>query len=264
MEYQDATGIYLGKGEVEVNYGTTRIFADRVRLESRTMVAEAEGKVVFTTPSQVLTGERMLIDLQAETGKLYNGQLYIFANHFYLRGKEIEKTGHDTYRVHQGAFTTCDGSRPAWEITGRDIEVTMEGWGTARHTSFRVRDIPLLWAPYLVFPAKFKRQSGFLPPQFGTSSRHGVVFSLPYYQTLGDSQDATVTLTYMSERGLDIGLEYRYDLGNGRKGMMIFDWLPDDAKATQLYEDGDLLEPYNSRYWFRMKADHRLFNNTME
>ena len=264
VEYQEATGIYLAKGEVEVNHGETRIFADQVRLESRTMVAEAQGKVVFTTSNQVLTGQRLLVDLQAETGKVYDGQIFIYSNHFYLRGKEIEKTGHDTYKVRQGGFTTCDGSRPAWQITGRDIEVTLEGWGTARHTSFRILDVPVFWVPYMVFPAKFKRQSGFLPTQLGTSDRHGIVISQPYFQTLGESQDATVTLTYMSERGLDYGLEYRYDLGDGRKGMLIFDYLPNDGKAQELYEEGALRESYENRYWFRMKADHRLFNNTME
>ncbi len=254
---------YLAVGEVEVVRGVNRIFADRVRLNSQTLIAEAEGRVRVNTPTEVLTGERMLVDLQGGTGKVYNGLIFVRPAYYYLRGEEIEKTGKDTYKMRYGSFTTCDGSAPAWEVTGRDMEVSIDGYGQAYDTSFRVRDFPIFWTPYAAFPAKFKRQSGLLPPVIGYSDRDGFFLSQPWYQTLGDSQDMTLTLNYMSKRGLDSSLEYRYALDRSSKGMFAFDYLPNDGMAQELYDQYKNADIWHTRYWVRGKVDQPLFNNNM-
>ena len=229
VTYDEPTSSYLAEGDVEVTRGDTTLLADRVKLYSETLLAEAEGKVRLTTTGRVVEGERMAVDMKSETGKIYKGTIFIQANHFYLRGDVIEKTGPDTYRMSRGSFTSCDGSLPAWEITSSETEVTIEGYGTARHSYFRIKGTPILYSPYMVFPVKFKRQSGLLMPRAGFSDRDGVVISQPYFQTLGDSMDATLTLNYMSERGMDVGLEYRYALTKQSKGMIMFDILPEDG-----------------------------------
>ncbi len=262
VEYDERTTTYYARGEVEIVRGKTRLFADRVRLNAKTLIAEAEGKVRLTTTDQVLTGRRMVVDLQGGTGKIYQGQVFVRTTHYYLRGEEIEKTGRDTYHLRYGSFTTCDGSHPAWKVTGEDMKVTLEGYGTAKNTAFRVGNVPVLWAPYLVFPAKFRRQSGLLPPQLGVSERDGFFISQPYFQTLGDDQDLTFTPTWMSDRGIDLGLEYRYHLAPGSKGMAIIDYMPNDSKGEELYLKGDNAAPYNDRYWFRAMADQKLFGGT--
>jgi LPS-assembly protein len=263
VEYDERKLTYFAQGEVEVIRGGNRLLADRVMLNSQTLVAEAEGRVRLTMPGQVLTGPRMVVNMDSGVGKVYNGQIFIEASHYYVRGEEIEKTGRDTYEVRYGEFTTCDGQSPAWTLKGHDVEVNLDGYGTAKNTTFRIKDWPLFWTPYVVFPAKFKRQSGFLTPTFGTSQRDGTVFSIPYFQTLGDDQDTTVTLNYMSKRGLGMGLEYRYNLAPGSKGMFMIDYLANDGAADDLYKEGKLAAPYNSRYWFRGMADQNLFKDTM-
>jgi LPS-assembly protein len=254
---------YLATGEVEIVRGVNRIFADKVRLNSETLIAEAEGRVRVTTPTEVLTGERMIVDLQGGTGKVYNGLIFVRPAYYYLRGEEIEKTGKDTYKTRYGGFTTCDGAEPAWEVTGRDMEVSIEGYGSAYDASFRVRDIPLLYTPWAAFPAKFKRQSGLLPPVLGYSDRDGFFMSQPWFQTLGDSHDMTVTLNYMSKRGLDSSLEYRYAFEKSSKGMFTIDYLPEDGMAQELKDSFKNADAWHTRYWARGKADQQLFNDTM-
>lgn len=263
VEYDERKLSYLARGEVEVIQGESRLLADRVTLNSQTLVAEAEGRARLTMPGQVLTGPRMVVDMGSGVGKLYQGQIFIEASHYFVRGDEIEKTGPETYKIKYGQFTTCDGESPAWTMEGSEVELTVDGYGTAKNTTFRVKDWPVLWTPYVVFPAKFKRQSGLLTPQFGNSKRDGFVFSIPYFQTLGDDQDATVTLNYMSKRGTGVGLEYRYNLAPGSKGMFMVDYLHKDGAAEDLYDEGKLASPYKSRYWVRGMADQNLFNDTM-
>jgi len=262
--YNEKTATYRAKGEVEIVRGDTRLMADKISLDAGTLVAEAEGRVRLSTPTQVITGKSMVVDLNNGTGKIYQGRIFIKTNNYYLSGAEISKTGKDTYSIKKGSFTTCDGEDPAWLVTGEDMQVTVEGYGTAKNTAFRVKGFPILWAPYLVFPAKFKRQSGLLAPQFGQSNRDGFTFSIPYYQTLGEDMDATIALNYYSKRGVDLGLEYRYALDPSSKGMFMLDYMPHDSQGEALYKEGKNAKPYGSRYWFRGMADQQFANGLME
>lgn len=251
VTFDERTSSYIAEGDVVVTRGETKLEADRVRLFTETLVAEAEGNARLTGTGQAVEGKRILIDLKGNTGKIYKGTIFIQANHFFLRGDEIEKTGADTYRMSRGSFTSCDGANPAWSLAGNDLNVTVEGYGTARNAAFRIKGFPVLWSPYMIFPVKFKRQSGLLTPMAGYSNRDGVIFSQPYFQTLGESMDATVTLTGMSLRGLDLGLEFRYALTPESKGMIMLDYLFKDYKGDDLFESGQNAEAYNSRYWLR-------------
>ncbi|MBU1274783.1 MAG: LPS assembly protein LptD [Proteobacteria bacterium] len=262
--YNEKTATYSAEGEVEITRGETHLMADRVSLNANTLVAEARGRVRLSSPAQVITGKSMLVDLNNNTGKIYDGRIFIKTNNYYISGGEIAKTGKDTYHIQNGAFTTCEGNNPAWQVTGEDMKVTVEGYGTVKNGAFRVKGMPILWSPYLVFPAKVKRQSGMLSPQFGQTQRDGFSFSLPYYQTLGEDQDMTLVLNYYSKRGLDVGLEYRYALDENSKGMFMIDYMPHDSNGQALFDEGENAQVYHSRYWFRGMADQKLFNGNME
>jgi len=42
----------------------------------------------------------------------------------------MEKTGPNTYVVKGCHMTTCEGDKPDWSITGSEVEITVEGYGT--------------------------------------------------------------------------------------------------------------------------------------
>ena len=75
--------------------------------------------------------------------------------------------------------------------------------------------VPLLWFPSLSHPdPTVDRANGFLPAGLKTSKELGLVASLPYYRTFGDSADATITPYYSSSQGPFIEAEYRQNLGH--------------------------------------------------
>jgi LPS-assembly protein len=63
--------------------------------------------------------------------------------------------------VRDGVFTTCrcGGVKPTWSVASEETDVTLGGFGTARHARFRLWDVPVLYVPRLVFPAATERQS---------------------------------------------------------------------------------------------------------
>ncbi len=70
--------------------------------------------------------------------------------------------------------------------------------------------------PYLIFPAKTTRQTGFLFPRFAYSrDKNGLDVEIPFYWAVSDSADATFFQRYMEKRGFKEGVEFRYSHQSG-------------------------------------------------
>lgn len=266
VDYDAAATTYNATGQVIIEKQTTRLIADRIAFNHKAMTAVAEGHVVLTVDDDVLTGQRLELNIEQETGVVYGGSLFLEQNHFYIRGQRIEKTGGETYRVEKGSVTTCDGDRPDWIITSRTLKVTVEGYGTASHAVLRAHDLPVLYVPYIVFPAKTKRQTGLLFPEVGYSDRKGFDWNQPLFWAINDSSDATLYTHYMEERGARIGLEYRYALTDASYGAVMAEGLNDrkiddsteESAEKWGYGDDAYDRPNADRYWLRAKLDQEL------
>ena len=155
--------------------------ADFVRFDHKAMMAYARGHVMMTAGEDVLTGSSLEMNLASEIGTLYEGTIFIKENHFYIRGDKLQKVGEKTYAAETASVSSCDGEKPDWKITGKNMSVTIEGYGTIHHAALWARQVPVLYSPYLIFPAKTQRQSGLLVPEAGYSERNGFQFSQPFY-----------------------------------------------------------------------------------
>jgi len=266
LSYDQDASQYRGVGHVVIERGNTRLTADQVLFDAVTNFARAEGAVLLTTGQDQLTCDRIEINLNTEKGTIYKGSIFLADGHFYIRGDKIEKTGTQSYSARKATVTTCDGENPDWKLTTRNLNVTIEGYGTALHSALWVKSIPVMYSPFMAFPVKIKRQTGLLPPHIGTSNRQGFNFDQPFFWAINDSSDMTFNYNYMEKRGNQYGVEYRYLLSPESKGMLMFDWLNDSKVDDGLgknsknwgYTDDLYLRPNHDRYWFRMKHDQAL------
>jgi len=265
ISYDDKANVYVGRGNVTITKKDKNLSADYVRFDQKTMNVFAQGRVIMTVGENILTGTKMDMNLNAETGTVYDGTIFLQENHYIIKGDKIEKIGKDSYAADKAIVTTCDGDRPAWKITGRNLKITVEGYGTVKHAALWAKKIPVLYTPFLVFPVKLERQTGLLAPQFGFSDRKGTEYLQPFYWAINESSDATFYAHYMSDRGEKLGAEYRYILDEQSKGTLMYDFLDDrqvDDGSTGSekwgYEGDSELRPNSDRYWFRMKQDQAL------
>ncbi len=263
IEYDQTAQQYTALGNVTISREGRTLTADSVEFNQKTREAVALGQVRLVSGRDILSGDRLHINMDSETGTLTEGTIFIAENHLYLSGHKIRKTGYQTYEAEKISITSCDGENPDWKLTGQDFKVTIEGYGFARHTSLWAGKVPILYSPFLFFPAKLKRQSGLLIPEFGYSDRTGTRYLQPIFWAIDDSSDATFYVQYMTERGLRTGLEYRYVQDERSKGMVLADGFQDfkiddgldDNSERWGYEDDDVLRTNDDRYWIRMKHD---------
>jgi len=263
MSYSQEEGLIIAEGDVEISRGNQRLVTQRAKYDEGQGIVEVSGGFRLEVNGDVLSGEEGVFDLNRNTGRVLKGKLFLRQNHFYLNGASIEKVGLDTYVIKEFQMTTCDGDRPDWSVRGREIEVTIEGYGKVRDATFRVRNKPLFYLPYGIFPAKTKRQTGFLPPRGGYSSLNGLDLEIPFFWAISDWSDATFYERYIDNRGFMQGLEYRYVAAEDSKGTIMFDILSDKIDTKDLTDPDQIdVSPQprtnDTRFWLRSKANQSL------
>ena len=257
---------YMADGAVVVTRGEKRVQADNIRFDGKTQSIVASGKVVMTAGRDILSGDRMEMNLETGTGTIYGGELFLDRRHFYVAGDRIQKLGPDTYRADSFRITTCNPADPDWYMTGRDLSVTVDGYGSMRHAAFWVKKMPVFYLPYLFFPVKTERQTGLLIPELDFSKEKGVEYAQPFFWAIDDSSDMTTYAHAMGRRGIRLGSEYRRVFSGQSKIAVMLDGLNDSKRNDNgLYVDYDYgnnddqwLRTNSGRYWFRMKQDQAL------
>lgn len=218
LSYDQEGGVYEADGHVILRQGDLSLTSEQLLLQTATQDVTATGDVVIRQAEDELSGQRMQYNLATGLGSVQQGRVFLNEKNFHLSGESVERSGAATYHVTEGRFTTCDGEVPDWEFSAESVDVTLGRYAEARNAWFRVKDVPLLYFPYLVYPVKTERESGLLPPRFGYSSDKGVQSSLAWYQVIDRNQDATLYLDHYSKKGLGTGLEYRYIFGQDNAG----------------------------------------------
>ena len=218
LSYDRDSGLYHASGNVQLVQGDQEVYSEDLQWNQVTGEINAEGNVRLISPDEELTGNKVLYNLQQKTGLIEDGYFFLRDQNLYVRGESIERLGESEYRIKNGTFTTCDGDVPSWKFGASRVDVTLGGYARARNTVFYLNNIPSLYFPYMLYPAKTDRESGLLIPRVGYSDKRGFQYSGAYYQVLGVNQDATVYLDYLSEMGVGKGLEYRYIFGNDNAG----------------------------------------------
>jgi LPS-assembly protein len=234
IAYDRDKDTFSAAGKVLITFTGGFLKADAATLYRATNKALAQGNVYLKSGQDVLEGDRVDFDITARTGTVDNGKMFIARNHFYIKGEKIEKRGEADYRLENATVTTCDGEVPDWRLAGKELDVTVDGYGTLKDGRFLARDIPILYLPYLKFPAKTTRQSGLLLPHLSYSrEKNGVDVELPFFWAASESVDATLFTRYLEKRGLKEGLEVRYFPSPGSFGTFYGDYINDYKHVTE-------------------------------
>lgn len=245
LSYDQEKDLYAAQGNVVITYGDGVLTAASAEYDRKSNLATAWGNALLRMARDSLAGDKIVVNVEDKTGVAYNSKAFYARNHFYISGSRIEKTGENTYFIDQPVATTCDGDKPDWEIAGRSMKVTLEGYGLMKGARLRARHLPVFYAPLIAFPAKTKRQSGFLFPYLGYSKdKDGIDIEIPFFWAIDPQMDATFFSRYMEKRGYKQGAEFRYYAGGKSFGTLYGDFMEDHKHATETAAVGN-----QSRDW---------------
>lgn len=247
---------YIAKDHVVVRYGPITLHADELNLDAtrQTLTAEKDVTLEDTHQGILLSSHHLEFDLQRKTGIITQGELTVVHKGITYRfqGARVEKQEGDRYLVERGSFTTCrcKSGKPSWRVTGQEMRVTLGEYAYAKNSAFWIKGVPILYLPFLFFPVKTERESGFLFPAFSISQRKGFELQAPYYWKISETQDATFTPHYAAKWGGGGDVEYRYRLTQNGFGK-----LQGEAFSQALREEGKT-EGLEEFRW-RVAAEHQ-------
>ena len=201
--------VCVAEGDVVVEYQDVKIRADKLTFDRRTNRAQAEGHVVIDQGPTRMAGKSATFDLDAKTGTLDEAEADLEPT-FHVIAKSISKVGEDTYEIEDGIFTACSVPNPAWSFAMKKARITLDDYARMKDVSFRAGPVPLLFSPYLLWPTKEGRVSGFLVPGLGFNSTRGAFLGLTYYWVTGRSTDLTSELDLYSKGVVGLGEEFRW------------------------------------------------------
>ena len=240
LEYFSDTKKYVARGSVQIVQGDAFITADEITYDETTSDVIATGNVDYHDAFTSMKAGKAEMNLERKTGKLFDANIFFskdnterppekagrksypdsssIKDHFYLSGGEIEKRGENSYYSPSAVFTACDAPIPAWCFKGRNIDIVTGERLQAKDASFRIKNVPVLYTPYLWAPILTTRQTGFLMPVVSQSNSRGFGLHMPFFWAISENRDATFVLDTYSKLGIGEGLEYRFVEPGGAKG----------------------------------------------
>jgi LPS-assembly protein len=231
-EYDQAAELALLRGDVEIRRAGQTIESADASYNQGTGEAETTGGTFLEHPGLRVAGSRAQFNLGTDQGSVWNA-------HYRLTGPSNAHGSadralifsRDLTRFDQITYTTCPPTSNAWALRATKLDIDRsQGWGTARNATLRVRDIPVLYTPYVSFPIDDRRKSGFLVPTIGVANNNGLDLTLPYYFNIAPNLDATVAPRVMTQRGLMLGGELRF-LTPSQRGALEGQIIPNDAHS---------------------------------
>ncbi|PWE44390.1 LPS-assembly protein LptD [Pseudomonas prosekii] len=215
-------------GDVVMRQGSMQVEADEASLYQAESRGELSGNVRVRDNGALIVGDHADVQLDTGEAKVDNAEYVLHKSR--IRGSALyaKRAENAIIRLKDGTYTTCEPNSNAWQLKGNNITLNpATGFGTATNVTLRVKDIPILYTPYIYFPIDDRRQSGFLPPTIGTGTDTGFMLVTPYYFNLAPNYDATLYPRYMSKRGMLVEGEFRY-LTESSEGQFGAAYLNDD------------------------------------
>ena len=250
---QDEDGIFIAKGNVEIERINDLVKADEAKYNADTGLLYTEGNVKYLSEDLTLYAEEGGYNSQNDTVNFSSTQYFFPEQKKPGKGKAEEIFIDDDGIIYltPSSYTTCALNNPDWELSSsKTILYREDDRGHAYNMFLKYKGVPILYSPFVSFPLSRERHSGFLLPSVGSSGESGSVVSTPYYFNIAENLDLTIKPTNFSGRGLMMEGELRYKTGNSNTVIEMANLKKDDV-----YGKG------RHAYFIR---DDRIFSSTLK
>jgi len=193
--------------------------ADTIRYAGNSCLLDASGNPHLFDRGQVLVGEGIRYDTCRRRGTV-NDALTNFSEGstvWFLRGNVAQDSSSSRIYAGSSEITSCDLPTPHYHFSARELKWISKNVLVARPVVLYVRDVPILWLPFIFQDVRPGRRSGILIPQFGlndlvrpTPTYNRQITNIGYYWAPNDYFDFTGRLDWFANRYVQYGASGQY------------------------------------------------------
>ena len=206
-------------GSAATERDSSTLEAKAIDYEEQSCVLDARGDPRLFGNGSVLISEGLRYDTcrrravvsQALTNFRENG-----ANWF-LRGDLAQDSSSSRLYAASSNITSCDLPIPHYHFSAKQVKWISKQVMVARPAVLYVRDVPILWLPFIFQDGRPGRHSGILVPKFGlsdivrpTPTFNRSITNVGYYWAPNDYLDLTGRLDWYSNRYVQYGFSGQY------------------------------------------------------
>jgi LPS-assembly protein len=221
--YDERANVVIARGGVEAWQGDRVLRAEEIRFDRTANRVIARGNVAIVEPDgKVFFAEEAELTEDLREGVVRNIRALLAEGGRFAANGARRSEGRFT-DMRRGVYSTCescptDPTRPPlWQIKANRVvhdqeAKTVEYFGA----TMQFAGVPIAYAPYFSHAdPSVKRQSGFLFPDFGTTSYLGAFYRQPYYWVIDEQSDATIAPMVTADQGGVLFGEYRRRFNSG-------------------------------------------------
>lgn len=228
-------------GDVQLAKGKRQVRSDRAQINRDTNQIVLEGNIQFREPGVLLLSDRAQLDTQTQEAALDNTTFVLHQQRARGTAQAFRRDEQGVIYIDNGTYTTCEPASNAWQLRAGQVRIDANGrFATARHARIEVKDVPVLYTPWIRFPVDDSRATGLLFPRLAFGDENGIDYAQPIYLNLAPNYDATLTPRYIQERGAMLEGEFRH-LSRFDDTLVSGAWLGDDAGGNDSDENPDPL-----------------------
>jgi len=223
LSRDEELGNVVARGNVEITQGERVLMADSVSYNEKSDTVSASGNVRLLEPSgEVIFAEYVELRDQFKNGIVKQIRI-ILNDDSRFAAQEARREDGNLMVMKRAVYSPCKAckenpDRPlVWQIKAQRIEHDEVQKEIRYHNAFlELFGLPVAYIPYFYHPdPTVKRKSGFLAPDGGAGGNLNGFIRVPYFLTLGNDKDVTITPIYTVDEGLVFSGEYRQRFNKG-------------------------------------------------
>ncbi|HEX6107160.1 MAG TPA: twin-arginine translocase subunit TatC [Gemmatimonadales bacterium] len=193
--------------------------ADTISYRQESCILEASGDPRLFDSGQVMVGQGIRYDTCRRRGVI-DDALTNFnegSTVWFLRGNVAQDSSSSRIFAGSSEITSCDLPNAHYHFSAREVKWISRTVLVARPVTLYVRDVPILWLPFIFQDMRPGRRSGILIPQFGindlvrpSSGYNRQVTNVGYYWAPNDYIDLTARLDWFANRYVQYGVTGQY------------------------------------------------------
>lgn len=234
----------IARGNVEIFYNKNVLTADQVIYDQGANTLTATGNVELKDENgNVIRADHYTLTDDFRDGFVQSLSV-VARDESRITADSAERREGNVTEFKNGTFTACksDGNTPPlWCVGARKILHDQQAATITYHDAeFKLFGVTVVYLPYFQTPdPSVKRKSGFLAPEYGSSTELGWFVEVPYYFALAENYDFTLRPRYFSEQGVLWQGDWRHKLESGEYSVKL---AAIDQQASGLPDtaDGDL------------------------
>lgn len=236
-------------GDARTERDAATLEAAEIDYQDAKGLLDARGSPMLFSDGNVLVGHEIRYYTSSKRG-VVTGALTNFdqgGTEWFLRGSMAQDSSSSRIYAQSSEITSCDLTDPHYHFSAGEVKWIHGEVMVARPAVLYVRDVPVLWLPFVFQDGRPNRHSGILVPRIGfsdivrpTPSYKRQITNIGYYWAASDYFDLTARLDWLDQRYTTLGFlgQYRW-LDRFTSGSVGFSrqWADGGGRSTGIIWD---------------------------